>query len=235
MIKKKYKGPLPSELQSLYHLTNGLEYIHSQKVVHRDIKPGNVLISLSLKEVLLKWSDFGFSKITSSDGNYSMSGLKGTSKYLAPEIIANENNINRTDQSHRILMTIMSDMFACGCAVFFQLLTKGIHPFGNEHQAYNISKSNPINLKGYIKFKVFKKGLVKLIFVCFFHCRTVVRTFCLPNDQKYAGEESERAPNMDRNSTKPKFASGKGRYLNKYSHLNIACHNYSTVLFFCVS
>ena len=155
--QEKYKGPLPSELQSLYHLTNGLEYIHSQKVVHRDIKPGNVLISLSPKEVLLKWSDFGFSKITSSDGNYSMSGLKGTSKYLAPEIIANQNNINRTDQSHRILMTIMSDIFACGC-VFFQFLTKGTHPFGYEYQATNnISISNPINLKGYFNFKVIQK------------------------------------------------------------------------------
>jgi len=124
--EKKYRGPLPSELQSLYHLSHGLEYIHSQNIVHRDIKPENVLISLSPKEVLLKWSDFGLSKITSSDGNYSMSGWKGTLEYLAPEIIANKNNIIKKDQSQKILITVMSNMFACGC-VFFKLLTKGTH------------------------------------------------------------------------------------------------------------
>lgn len=53
----------PSEKLPLYqahkyfvHLTNGLEYLHGQGVIHNDIKPGNLLLTL---DDCLKISDFG--------------------------------------------------------------------------------------------------------------------------------------------------------------------------------
>ena len=44
----------------IYQILNGLNQIHSKKIVHRDIKPENVLIS---KEGAIKICDFGSSKL----------------------------------------------------------------------------------------------------------------------------------------------------------------------------
>ncbi|EFX68475.1 hypothetical protein DAPPUDRAFT_260025 [Daphnia pulex] len=43
---KKYRGPMPPETEVLLQLAKGLEYIHQMGLVHRDIKPQNVLIRL---------------------------------------------------------------------------------------------------------------------------------------------------------------------------------------------
>lgn len=142
---KKYYGDLPSETDFILQLSAGLEYIHRQNIVHRDIKPGNVLISKSLTtgEVEMKWADFGLSKTTKMNGEFSLSGDRGTLCYWAPEFftpIAGDDG--------RIIMTVKSDIFAFGCVVF-QFLTKGIHPFGSnkEEIVENLrqSNSNPTN------------------------------------------------------------------------------------------
>lgn len=71
---KKYKGPLPSDVEVVLQLAKGLEYIHSKKMVHRNIKPENVMISAT-NPVLIKWSDFGLCKPVSHKGTFSMNGL----------------------------------------------------------------------------------------------------------------------------------------------------------------
>ena len=40
----KFTGYMPSDKVVLLHLANGLEYIHSQQLLHRNIKPENVVI-----------------------------------------------------------------------------------------------------------------------------------------------------------------------------------------------
>jgi len=149
---KKYKGTLPNEVDFMLQLSIGLEYIHSKNLVHRDIKPENVLISSSMGKVVMKWGDFGLSKDTSRNGDYSMSRCRGTENYWAPEIfeIARKNdcsfetNIDYMNMETKI--TIMSDIFACAC-VFFKFLTNGVHPFGNDDEIImNIRESNLANL-----------------------------------------------------------------------------------------
>lgn len=123
----KYKGLLPSQLELMLQLSIGLDYIHNQNLVHRDIKSGNVLISFGTGEPLAKWADFGLSK-TTFRGKYDMSGPKGTECYWAPEIRA----LWEYDRLYRSKkkdagdkeMTIMSDVFASGC-VFFEFCTGG--------------------------------------------------------------------------------------------------------------
>ncbi len=150
---KKYNGPLPNDVDFMLQLSLGLNYIHSQNIVHRDIKPENVLISTPEGKAIMKWADFGFSKNTKEDGTFSMSGFRGTKCYWAPEMftyfIPKESSYNKANNNAdlEIKMTVMSDVFAFAC-VFFQFLTKGIHPFGgNEDEiSRNIPTSNPINL-----------------------------------------------------------------------------------------
>ena len=119
-------------------MANGLEFIHSKKLVHRDIKPDNVLISASgPTNVQMKLSDFGFCKVTDSEGKYSMkSGVVGTMDWLAPETV----HFTRRPSNN-------SDVFSLGC-VFFYLLRK-VHPFGEEYNIrHNIDKDKPVNWDG---------------------------------------------------------------------------------------
>ncbi|KZS21178.1 Uncharacterized protein APZ42_011945 [Daphnia magna] len=56
----KSKGPiLPPDELVLYQIANGLNYIHSRDLVHHDVKPDNILISMSTP-VKMKSSDYGF-------------------------------------------------------------------------------------------------------------------------------------------------------------------------------
>ena len=83
VIDKTYKGPAyPSDPIVLYQIADGLDYIHSQKLIHRDIKPDNILISMNGQ---LKLSDFGLSKQISTRDTCSMSGMKGTLLWMAPD------------------------------------------------------------------------------------------------------------------------------------------------------
>jgi serine/threonine protein kinase len=122
-------------------------YIHSQNLVHRDVKPDNILISITTP-VQMKLSDFGFVKKTSPHGTFTQSGLKGTVHWMAPEILVLLNDDSRDSTSKKIPQgTIQCDIFAAGC-VFFYFLTRGTHPFGSKsfEIPVNILKNNPIEL-----------------------------------------------------------------------------------------
>ena len=73
---KKYNGPnLPHYTTVVLQLAEGLEYIHSKNLIHRDIKPGNVLIYVDSTDgkITMKWADFGLSRTVNERGTYTMS------------------------------------------------------------------------------------------------------------------------------------------------------------------
>ena len=71
-------------------LIDGLEYLHDSRVIHKDIKPGNLLLS---REQILKISDFGVAEETdrfsNSDTCYQSTG---TPRFQPPEIAAGLNS-----------------------------------------------------------------------------------------------------------------------------------------------
>jgi serine/threonine protein kinase len=158
--EKKYNGPeLPPDGLVLYQIANGLHYIHSRDLVHRDVKPDNILISMTTP-VQMKLSDFGYVKKISHRGTFTQSGLKGTEKWMAPEIlelVIKMEESSRADSTSEELPhgTIQSDTFAAGC-VFFFFLTRGKHPFGNFYQIMmNILNNKPIELNKHNQSKYF--------------------------------------------------------------------------------
>ncbi|MBN1980803.1 MAG: protein kinase, partial [Chitinivibrionales bacterium] len=65
----------------LIHVSRGLEFIHSRKIVHRDISPGNILVT----STAIKLTDFGMAGISGSS-SYNL----GTIGYCAPELLTGE-------------------------------------------------------------------------------------------------------------------------------------------------
>ena len=87
------QGPLPiSEIAALFErIGSAMDYAHSLGVIHRDIKPGNILFD-SRGEPWL--SDFGIAKIAEATAAFTGTGIIGTPAYMSPEQAQGEKNID---------------------------------------------------------------------------------------------------------------------------------------------
>jgi predicted Ser/Thr protein kinase len=96
-----------------------LDAAHAKGLVHRDIKPGNMLLTVRDGEERAYLTDFGLAKRSSTLAELTVAGsIVGTADYMAPEQVSGEPADARTD------------IYALGC-VFFQMLT-GKVPFERE-------------------------------------------------------------------------------------------------------
>ncbi|MBA0791495.1 hypothetical protein Gohar_016072 [Gossypium harknessii] len=77
-------------VQLALDLARGLSYLHSKKIVHRDVKTENMLLD---KTRTVKIADFGVARLEASNPN-DMTGETGTLGYMAPEVL-NGNPYNR--------------------------------------------------------------------------------------------------------------------------------------------
>jgi len=85
---KRKNQQLVERLKVAIELASALEYVHSNHIVFRDLKPNNIGFG---KDGKVKLFDFGLAKelkVTDMtlDGRYSMSGNTGTLRYMAPEV-----------------------------------------------------------------------------------------------------------------------------------------------------
>src|SRR5688500_7830266 len=96
----------------------GLDYAHSRDVVHRDVKPANLLLDESGR---LGVGDFGIARLADESSLTQAGTVLGTAAYLSPEQATGEG------------ATAASDRYSLGC-VAFELLT-GRRPFAGEHAA----------------------------------------------------------------------------------------------------
>jgi serine/threonine protein kinase len=87
-LRRRYpKGtviPLPQIVSYVKQIAAGLHYAHDQKVIHRDVKPENILVGRH-EEMLL--SDFGLAALAHSSASLSTQEAMGTLAYMAPEQI----------------------------------------------------------------------------------------------------------------------------------------------------
>uniref|UniRef100_A0A915D4H0 Mitogen-activated protein kinase n=1 Tax=Ditylenchus dipsaci TaxID=166011 RepID=A0A915D4H0_9BILA len=68
----------------VYQILRGLKYLHSANVLHRDIKPGNLLVN---SNCILKICDFGLARIWDANDTQNMTHEVVTQYYRAPELL----------------------------------------------------------------------------------------------------------------------------------------------------
>jgi tRNA A-37 threonylcarbamoyl transferase component Bud32 len=121
-LKEKMGQPMPypEAAALLAPIARALEYAHQSKIIHRDVKPANILISRSGAPIL---SDFGIAKMIESGESTQLTATGvgiGTPDYMAPE-----QWLGKADPH--------TDMYSLGI-VFFQMVT-GHLPFTAETPA----------------------------------------------------------------------------------------------------
>ena len=120
-------SPLPSAvaIPIFREVCKGLKYAHDHGVIHRDIKPDNVLIS---KKGEVKLADFGIASSEESDEDLTKEGTAmGTPAYMSPEQIEDAKNVDR-----------QSDIYSMG-VMLYQMVT-GKRPFPGNFSSDSIHK-----------------------------------------------------------------------------------------------
>lgn len=116
------KGPLDVALACnfVHQAAMGLQHAHARGMVHRDVKPSNLMVTREGKRPVLKILDFGLAKVTSEaevDGGLTREGqMLGTPHYVAPE---QTTDAQKAD--------IRADVYSLGCTLY--CLLTGRPPF----------------------------------------------------------------------------------------------------------
>jgi eukaryotic-like serine/threonine-protein kinase len=150
-------GPLaPAEAVGIaVQVAEGLAFAHERGVIHRDIKPGNIML---LERGDVKIMDFGIARMRSEDHKTSTGMILGTPRFMSPEQIAGEP----VDQR--------SDLFSLG-VVLHEMLTGAMLFAGDEtaqiaHNVFTLehvapSRSNPevTSMLDFVVARALKKDL----------------------------------------------------------------------------
>jgi serine/threonine protein kinase len=95
LLKETRSVPIPRAIHIFKQLLSALDHAHRAGVIHRDIKPGNVMLA---EGDVVKVTDFGLAKIQKGNASTMTMGTAGTLYYMSPEQIRGLSNVdNRGD------------------------------------------------------------------------------------------------------------------------------------------
>ena len=137
------KGPLSVQHATffIHDVALALQYAHEHGLVHRDIKPGNLMVTRKGTKGIVKILDFGLAKATREQpvsGGLTAEGSSiGTPDYAAPEQILDAQKAD-----------IRADIYSLGCTLYFVL--SGNPPFNGKSvfeimTAHHTKQATPLN------------------------------------------------------------------------------------------
>ncbi len=140
----KSKGPLSIAHATyfIHQAAPGLQHAHEHGMVHRDIKPGNLMLSRKGDRAIIKVLDFGLAKATREqplDRGLTQEGqMLGTPDYIAPEQTLDAQSAD-----------IRADIYSLGCTLYY--LLKGGPPFQGSSlfevlQSHQSKEARPLDL-----------------------------------------------------------------------------------------
>lgn len=169
-ILSTYKTVDPLLTAKIFHnLSKALAASHHVGVIHRDLKPTNVMVGGGINAYEIKITDFGISKMAEEEINDAAKGGEeslttsqtaiGALPYMAPEIISSPKDISKP-----------TDVWAIG-AMVYKILT-GQYPFGAGYLAIpNILKGKPLDYPDYVtsnaQFRDLSHEIIEIINLCF--------------------------------------------------------------------
>lgn len=142
-------GTMPESTVRLIaiQLVQALQYLHANRIIHRDMKPQNILIGAN---GTVKLCDFGFARSMSANTSL-LTSIKGTPLYMAPELVR-DMPYNHT-----------TDLWSLGC-VLYELFV-GQPPFftNSFYTLVHLIVDNPVNYPPTMsdEFKDFLQGLLQ--------------------------------------------------------------------------
>ena len=115
LIKKRGKLSVPETIDIVTQLTDGLAHAHDSYIIHRDIKPQNIMI---LDDGMVKITDFGIAMALNASDLTQTNSVMGSVHYLPPEQASGKGS------------TIKSDIYSLGIMMYEMLA--GTMPFRGE-------------------------------------------------------------------------------------------------------
>lgn len=144
LIVKQTSLPPEVSMLVLQDCCYGLKFAHSKGVVHRDIKPGNILIS---KRAEIKLADFGIATDDEEDGTTKTGVTLGTPAYMPPEQFKNSSQVDQR-----------ADIYALG-VMLYEMVT-GMKPYPGDMSQETFAK---IRKQKYISPRKLDKNIPKVI------------------------------------------------------------------------
>lgn len=115
IIKKRGHLSLAETIDIMSQLTDGLSHAHESYIIHRDIKPQNIMV---LDDGMVKITDFGIAMAVNASDLTQTNSVMGSVHYLPPEQASGRGS------------TIKSDIYSLGIVMYEMLM--GVMPFRGE-------------------------------------------------------------------------------------------------------
>ena len=138
LVRKHSRLTMQEAATIISQAAEGLEHAHNIGVIHRDIKPGNLLVTPEGHTKVIDLGLAGFVTVDREDQANQQRRLVGTPDYLAPEVIRNPASASPA-----------SDVYALGCTLYYAVSGKVPYPGGTslqkleKHKDPNVAPLNP--------------------------------------------------------------------------------------------